>query len=93
MELSGLLFISSKTFLVIFSGITTGLCLLFMLSPSTFRLLEEMLGLEIGWESSFTTVLEGRITVINDWVYKHHVFFGPLLALVAAWNTRNAFFM
>ena len=93
MQLTDLLFYLFKAVLVIFSGLTTGLCLLFMLSPGKFRVLEEMLGLEIGWETSFTTVLEGRITVINDWIFKYHIFFGPLLALVAAWNTRNAFFM
>jgi hypothetical protein len=93
MGIGEIVFYCLKTFLVVFSGVATFLSLLFMLSPSSFRVLEEMMGLEIGWEATFTTVLEGRITVINDWLYKNHVFFGPLLALIAAWNTRNAFFL
>jgi hypothetical protein len=93
MPFPDLLFFSFKAFLVIFSILATGLSLLFMLSPGSFRVLEEMMGLEIGWETSVTTVLEGRINIVNDWLYRNHVFFGPLLALIAAWNTRNAFFM
>lgn len=64
-----------------------------MLSPNSFRVLEEMLGLQISWEVSATTLLEGRITIINDWIYRNHMFFGPLLAVTAAWNTRTAYFM
>jgi hypothetical protein len=93
METNQILFICFKYALVIFSGAAACLSLLFMLSPNSFRVLEEMMGLEIGWETTVTTVLEGRINILNDWVYKNHVFFGPLLAILAAWNTRSVFFM
>ncbi len=92
MSTTELSFIVFKAFLVVFSACATGLSLLFMLFPDRFRKLEEVLGLEIGWESSLTTVLEGKITVINDWAYRNHIYFGPLLAIIAALNTRNAFF-
>jgi hypothetical protein len=93
MAASDIVYYCFKVFLVVFSGIATLLSLLFMLCPSGFRALEEMMGLEIGWQTTVTTVLEGRINLINDWVYKNHFLFGPLLALIAAFNTRSAYFM
>lgn len=92
MSSADLSFVILKTFLIIFSALATGLSLLFMLYPIKFRMLEELLGMEIGWEASVSTILEGKITVINDWIYRNHVAFGPLLAIIAAWNTRSFFF-
>ena len=94
MIISGdLLFYGFKVFVTVFSAVATALSLLFMLNPQTFRYLEEAMGMEIGWESSVSTILEGRITIVNDWAYRNHFFLGPLLAILAAWNTRSAFFM
>ena len=82
-----------KTSLVVFSGCATFLSLIFMLSPELFRKIEEFLGLEFGGGSAdFSTMLEGKINFLNDWIYDNRVFFGPFLAVLAAINTRNAFF-
>lgn len=80
-----------KVLLVIFSGLACGLSLVFMLSPGLFAKIEEFLGLEFGGEQ-FITVLEGRISFLNDWINKNRVVFGPILAVLAAINTKNACF-
>ena len=81
-----------KVFLIVFSALSTFLSLVFMLSPEYFRKIEEFLGLELGGSSSFATVLEGKINFINDWAYDNRFVLGPLFSVIAAWNTRNAFF-
>jgi len=88
-----MLFIFFKTSLVVFSASAAFLSLIFMLSPELFRRIEEFLGLEFGGGAAdFATILEGKINIVNDWVYDNRVFFGPFLAVLAALNTRNAFF-
>lgn len=82
-----------KAFLIVFSGLASFLGLVFMLSPTTFSKIEEALGIEIGGTRMLVSVLEGKINFINDWCYKNHVFCGPALAVLAAWNTRSAFFL
>ena len=83
-----------KTALIVFSSLATFLSLIFMLFPEEFRKIEEFLGLEFGGGSAdFSTILEGKINLINDWVYKNRLLFGPLLAVLAAINTRSAFFL
>ncbi len=81
-----------KVTLVVFSGVATLLCLVFMLAMPVFRKIEEILGMQFGSKSTFSSALEGNIDVINDWVYKNHVVFGPIFAVLSAMNTRNAFF-
>lgn len=80
-----------KALLVVFSAAATALSLIFMLSPQLFSRIEEFLGLELG-ASAYVTILEGKINFFNDWVSRNRVIFGPLLAIVAAINTRNACF-
>ena len=82
-----------KFFLVVFSGIATFLSLIFMLLPELFSRIEEILGMEFGAGATYATILEGRINFLNDWVYGNRFIFGPLLAILAAINTRNAFFI
>ena len=91
--MEGMGFYFFKAFLVVFSGIASFLCLVFMLSPSFFSQIEEALGMQIGGTRMMISVLEGKINFINDWCYKNHVFCGPTLAILAAWNTRSAFFL
>ncbi len=86
-------FLIFKTFLIVFSALATFLSIVFMASPALFRRIEEFLGLEFGGSRDFATVIEGKINFFNDWVYKNKNIFGPLLALIAAMNTRNAFFL
>ncbi len=90
--MEGVALIIFRDLILVFSGLATALSLIFMLWPSVFKEIEELLGLEIGAEVAFSTVLEGRIMVLHNWVYQNHAFFGPAMALVAAWNTRNAYF-
>ncbi|MFA5039630.1 MAG: hypothetical protein WC732_08135 [Candidatus Omnitrophota bacterium] len=80
-----------KLLLIVFSAFATVMSLVFMLSPKLFSRIEEALGMEFG-ASAYVTILEGRINFLNDWVYRNHILFGPLLAVLAAWNTRNAVF-
>ena len=80
-----------KVLLIVFSAAATTLSVIFMLSPSLFRAIEEFLGLEFG-AGSYVTILEGKINFLNDWIGRNRVFFGPLFAILAALNTRNAFF-
>lgn len=87
-----MVFLIFKSLLVVFSSLATGLSLVFMLSPEIFRKVEEFLGFEFGEGAGFATVLEGKVNFLNDWVYSNRVFFGPILAVLAAMNTRNAFF-
>jgi hypothetical protein len=89
----GLGYFFFKAFLVVFSGSASFLCLIFMLSPTTFSRIEDALGIEIGGTRIMVSVLEGKINFINDWCYKNHVLCGPVLAVLAAWNTRSAFFL
>ncbi len=79
-----------RTSIIVFSAAATVLSLIFMLSPSLYQQIEEFLGFELGGGSSFNTILEGKINFINDWIFKNRAFFGPLFAVLAAWNTRNA---
>jgi hypothetical protein len=81
-----------KILLIVFSGLATVLCLVFMLALPVFRRIEESLGTQLGSRSTFISAIEGDIDVINDWVYKNHVVFGPIFAVLSAMNTRNAFF-
>jgi hypothetical protein len=86
--------IITKTMLVVFSGIATCLSLIFMLFPDLFTRIEEFLGFEFGGGGgSFSTLLEGKINFVNDWVYAHRVLCGPFLTVVAAINTRNSFLL
>lgn len=80
-----------KTLLIVFSAIATVLSLIFMLSPRLFRSIEEFLGLEFN-SRIYVTVLEGKVDFINDWIHRNHSIFGPLFAVLAALNMRNAFF-
>lgn len=64
-----------------------------MLSPKRFSEIEEFLCLEFGGGEKFVTVLEGEISLLNDWLQKNRFIAGPLFSLLAAWNTRNAFFL
>lgn len=80
-----------KVLLVVFSGLACGLSLVFMLLPDLFDKIEEFLGLEFGGEQ-FITVLEGRVNLLNDWISKNRVLLGPILAVLAAINTKNACF-
>ena len=82
-----------KIFLIVFSGIATFLSVIFMLSPELFSKIEETLGMEFGAGATYATILEGKINFLNDWVYGNRFIFGPLLAILAAINTRNAFFI
>jgi hypothetical protein len=81
-----------KLILFVFSFFATVLSLIFMLSPRLFSQVEELLGLEFGTSTDFATVLEGRINIINDWVFKHRLIIGPILSILAALNTRNALY-
>jgi hypothetical protein len=81
-----------KLLLIAFSGIAAFLSLIFMLSPELFSKIEEILGMEFGGGATHATLLEGKINFLNDWVYENRLIFGPLLAVLAALNTRNAFF-
>jgi len=80
-----------KAALIVFSFLATILSLIFMLAPSLFNKIEEFLGLEIGGSASFVTVLEGRMMFVHDWVFGNRLVFGPVLSVLAAVNTRNAF--
>ena len=82
-----------KIFLVIFSSLASFLSLVFMISPTAFSKIEEYVSLEFGGSADFVTVLEGKINFLNDWVFDNRAFFGPLLAILAALNTRSAFFL
>ncbi len=83
-----------KTALIVFSSLATFLSLVFMLFPDQFRRIEELLGLEFGGGTAdFSTILEGKINLVNDWVYKNRLLFGPLFVILAALNTRSAFFL
>lgn len=84
-------FLIFKALLIVFSAAATFLSLVFMLSPQLFSRIEEILGLELG-ASAYVTILEGKINFLNDWVARNRVFFGPLFAVIAAINTRNACF-
>lgn len=81
-----------KIFLVIFSSLASFLSLVLMASPTVFLKIEEYLSLEFGGSADFVTVLEGKINFLNDWVLDNRIFFGPFLAILAALNTRSAFF-
>lgn len=85
-----MLFIMFKLSLIVFSAFATVLSVIFMLSLDLFRRIEEFLGMEFGGSAGFATVLEGKVDFVNDWVYRNHIFFGPLFAILAALNTRNA---
>lgn len=80
-----------KVLLVVFSSAATLLSLVFMLSPRLFSEIEEFLGMEMG-QGAYITILEGKINFLNDWVVNNRMVFGPLFAVLAALNTRNAFF-
>ena len=85
-------FLIFKVLLIVFSFMATILSLIFMGSPDLFSQIEEFLGMEFGSSDTFVTVLDGTVNVLNDWVARNRLFFGPLLALLAAINTKNAFF-
>lgn len=78
--------------LVVFSFLATLISLIFMLSPESYQRLEDFLSLEFGSPVYFNTTLEGKINILNDWVLQNRMVFGPLLAVLAALNTRNIFF-
>ena len=82
-----------KLCLIVFSALATGLSVIFMLSPGLFNRIEEILGMEIGGYTSFAVALEGKINIINDWVGRNRAITGPVLAILAAINTRNAVFL
>ena len=63
-----------------------------MISPALFSKIEEFLGVEFGGSAEYATALEGKVNLLNDWVFENRFFFGPLLAILAVLNTRNAFF-
>ena len=87
------MYVMFKLCLFIFSAFSVFMSLVLMVSPKTFTKIEEFLGLEFGPSMTFNTVLEGRVNFVNDWVFKNHWFFGPLLAVLAALNTINSFFL
>lgn len=82
-----------KVCLIVFSALATGLSVIFMLFPSLFTRIEEILGMEFGGYTSFAVALEGKINIINDWVGRYRAITGPVLAILAAINTRNAVFL
>jgi hypothetical protein len=82
-----------QTLLLVFSAIATLLSLIFMLFPDFFAKIEEFLGFEFGGSGSFATLLEGKINFVNDWVFNHRSLCGPLLCVLAAVNTKNAFLL
>jgi hypothetical protein len=86
-------FMIFKILLLTFSAIATALSLIFMLSTDLFRRIEEFLGWEFGAGDTYVTILEGRINFVSDWIYRNHVVFGPILAVLAALNTRNVFLL
>ncbi|MFH1692107.1 MAG: hypothetical protein ABIC68_06050 [Candidatus Omnitrophota bacterium] len=79
-----------KVLLIVFSALACGLSLIFMLSADMFSKIEEFLGFEFGGSRQLVTVLEGRINLVNDWVARNRVVLGPVLAVLAAINTKNA---
>ncbi len=82
-----------KMTMMVFSIIATFLSFVFMLSPPLFSKFEEFAALEFGDNVSFTTVLEGRINFLDDWLHKHRMFIGPLLIFLSGWNTLEVFFL
>jgi hypothetical protein len=64
-----------------------------MLSPKLFSEIEEFLSLEFGGGDKYVTVLEGEINFLNDWLHKNRFIAGSLFSFLAAWNTRNTFFL
>ncbi len=81
-----------KFTLIVFSAISTFLSLVFMFSPALFSKIEEAVSISLGTKNSFNAALEGEINFFNDWVKRNRFLFGPLLVILAAINTRNAFF-
>lgn len=86
-----MIFLMFKVLLVVFSATACGLSVVFMCSPRLFSAIEEILGLEFGGDQ-FVTVLEGKINFLNDWIGKNRIILGPVMAILAAINTRNACF-
>ncbi|MGE5280109.1 MAG: hypothetical protein ACM3L6_05130 [Deltaproteobacteria bacterium] len=82
-----------KASLIVFSALATGLSLVFMLAPELFNAIEEFLGFEFGGSTVFLTALEGRVMFLHNWVFSNRFVFGPILSLLAAVNTHNAFFL
>ncbi len=81
-----------KVLLIVFSALACGLSVIFMFSAQLFSRIEEFLGFEFGSGQQFITVLEGKINFLNDWINRNRIIFGPIMAVMAAINTRNACF-
>lgn len=77
--------------LMIFSFFATLISLILMLSPEAYQRLEDAFSSEFGGAGSFNTALEGKINIVNDWILRNRLLFGPLFTILAALNTRNAF--
>ena len=83
----------AKICLTVSNSLATFVSVVFMMSPSRFAQLEEFLTLQFGGEVRIVSIIEGEVNFLNDWIKRNRIFFGPLFSVLAALNTRNAFFL
>lgn len=80
-----------KVSVILFSAAAALLMLIFSFAPRLYLSIEKLLALEFGGGDNYITVLEGEIDFLNVWLIRYRYFFAPLLAILAAINTFNAY--
>jgi len=80
-----------KVSVILFSAAAAILMLIFSFAPKLYMRIENFLALEFGGGDTYVTVLEGEVDFLNVWLIRYRYFFAPLLAVLAAINTYNAY--
>ena len=83
------LFTITKYLLVGTSFGTLFFSLIFLLFPDLYIRIEEAVNMDLMKSTTFFTVLEGKIDVINDWIFKNRIFFGVLFVTLSIYNIRS----
>jgi len=79
----------AKIILISTSFGTLFLSLVFLLSPELYSRIEDMVNSELIKSTAMTTVLEGRINFLNDWIIRNRAFFGILFIVLSIFNIRS----
>lgn len=78
-----------KIVLLVASLVTAILSLIFLFSPELYVRLEERLNSDVIGRVEFLTVVEGKVDVINDWIFENRIIFGTLFVLLSLYNIKS----
>ena len=78
-----------KIALLVASLTTFVLSLIFLFSPELYFRLEDRLNSDIISRVEFLTVVEGKVNVINDWIFENRIIFGTLFVLLSLYNVKS----